>query len=58
MRERLADAGDRGDPDYWMMWVGQSAGLVDSVAPAEELVRTVVAEAEGILGVRLPGLFA
>lgn len=58
VRERLAAALDRGAPDDWPMWVGQSAGLVDSVVPAGELVRTVVAEAEEILRVRLPGLLA
>lgn len=40
------------------MWVGQSAGLVDSVVSAGELVRTLVAEAEEILRVHLPGLLA
>lgn len=58
VRRRLADARERGDPDYWTMWVGQSAGLVESVVPAGELVRTVVAEAEEIIRVRLPGLLA
>lgn len=58
VRRRLADARERGDQDYWTMWVGQSAGLVDSVVPAGELVRTVVAEAEEIIRVRLPGLLA
>lgn len=56
VRQRLAEARDRGDQDYWTMWVGQSAGLVDSVVPAGELVRMIVAEAEEIIGVRLPGL--
>lgn len=58
VRGRLADARERGDQDYWTMWVGQSAGLVESVVPAGELVRTVVAEAEELIRVRLPGLLA
>ena len=58
VRARLAEARERGDSDYSTMWVGQSAGLVDSILPAGELVRALVAEAEEILGVRLPGLLA
>ena len=58
VRARLVEARERGDSDYSTMWVGQSAGLVDSILPAGELVRALVAEAEEILGVRLPGLLA
>ncbi|MEO5574883.1 MAG: nitronate monooxygenase [Gaiellaceae bacterium] len=49
VRKRLAAAAERGDRDYWLMWFGQSAGLVDAVRPAGEIVREVVAEAEEIL---------
>ncbi len=38
------------EPDRWFFWVGQSAGLVDDVAPAGEIVTRIVAEAEEILG--------
>jgi NAD(P)H-dependent flavin oxidoreductase YrpB (nitropropane dioxygenase family) len=31
------------------MWFGQSAGLVDAVQPAGDVVREIVAEAERIL---------
>lgn len=58
VRARLAEARERGDEDYWTMWVGQSGGLVDSVVPAGEVVRSVVAEAEEIMRGRLPGMLA
>ncbi len=58
VRARLAEARDRGDQDYVAMWVGQSAGLVDSILPAGDVVRAVVAEAEGILRDRLTGMLA
>ena len=45
-------------PDDWFFWVGQSVGLIDSVEPAGEIVRGIVAEAEEILRARLPGLLA
>ena len=54
--EVLADARamDRDEePDRWFFWVGQSAGLVDDIAPAGEIVTRIVGEAEEILG-RLP----
>ena len=49
VREQLVAAKDAGDRDYWLMWYGQSAGLVDAVQPAGEVVREIVAEAEEIL---------
>ena len=30
---------EESDPDYGLMWIGQSAGLVDEVLPAGEVVR-------------------
>lgn len=56
VRARLARAREEGDRDYWTMWVGQSAGLVDEIAPAADVVRRVVHEAEEILRTRLPSL--
>ena len=56
VRERLIAAEQRGDHDYWLMWFGQSAGLVEDVRPAGDVVCAVVAEAEEILRERLPGL--
>jgi NAD(P)H-dependent flavin oxidoreductase YrpB (nitropropane dioxygenase family) len=49
VREQLIAAEERGDHDYWLMWFGQSAGLVDAVQPAGDVVREIVAEAERIL---------
>jgi enoyl-[acyl-carrier protein] reductase II len=45
---RLEQA-EESDPDYELMWIGQSAGLVDEVLPAGEVVRGIVAEAEAAL---------
>jgi NAD(P)H-dependent flavin oxidoreductase YrpB (nitropropane dioxygenase family) len=49
VREQLVAAEERGDHDYWLMWFGQSAGLIDAVQPAGEVVREIVADAEQIL---------
>jgi NAD(P)H-dependent flavin oxidoreductase YrpB (nitropropane dioxygenase family) len=40
------------------MWAGQSAGLVDDVVPAGDVVRQVTAEAEEILRSTLPSLLS
>jgi NAD(P)H-dependent flavin oxidoreductase YrpB (nitropropane dioxygenase family) len=50
------EAAEDTDPDYSLMWFGQSAGLIDSVLPAEEIVRQTVEEAERILRSRVPEL--
>jgi nitronate monooxygenase len=52
----LLEAAEESDPDFGLMWMGQSAGLVDSVLPAGEVVRQIVVEAEEILRSRLPSL--
>jgi hypothetical protein len=36
------------------MFIGQSAAVIDSVLPAGEVVRQIVADAEEILRSRLP----
>jgi NAD(P)H-dependent flavin oxidoreductase YrpB (nitropropane dioxygenase family) len=41
------DAAEESDPG--LIWMGQAAGLVDSVLPAGEVVRRVVEEAEEVL---------
>jgi NAD(P)H-dependent flavin oxidoreductase YrpB (nitropropane dioxygenase family) len=41
-----------------LMWVGQSAGLVDDVRPAGDVVRQIVADAEQILQNDLPRLLS
>jgi NAD(P)H-dependent flavin oxidoreductase YrpB (nitropropane dioxygenase family) len=48
------EAADESDPDYGLMWIGQSAGLIDSILPAGEVVRQIAEEAEEILRTRLP----
>jgi NAD(P)H-dependent flavin oxidoreductase YrpB (nitropropane dioxygenase family) len=48
------EASEGSDSDYRLMWFGQSAGLIDSVLPAEEIVRRTVDEAESILRSRVP----
>jgi NAD(P)H-dependent flavin oxidoreductase YrpB (nitropropane dioxygenase family) len=48
IRAELAEAWN--DPPYpGPIWIGQSAGLVDDVKPAGDVVREIVAEAEEIL---------
>jgi NAD(P)H-dependent flavin oxidoreductase YrpB (nitropropane dioxygenase family) len=55
---RLDEAEASGDGDYSRFWIGQSAGLIDAVLPAADIVAQVVAEAEEILRSRLPALTA
>ena len=55
VRARL-DAAEESDPDYGLMWIGQSAGLIDAVMPAGDVVRQIVGEAEDILRFRVPDL--
>jgi NAD(P)H-dependent flavin oxidoreductase YrpB (nitropropane dioxygenase family) len=52
------EAAEESDPDYGLMWIGQSAGLIDSVLPASEVVRQIVSEAEEILRAHLPSLLS
>ena len=52
----VLEAAEESDPDYGVMWFGQSAGLIDAILPAGEVVRQVVAEAEEILRSRLPAV--
>lgn len=56
--QALERADESGDPDNMLMWFGQSAGLVESVLPAEDVVHQVVREAEEILRTKLPALIA
>ena len=51
-RARLKDevgAFQESGADDGLMWMGQSAGLVDSVEPAGDVVRRIVAESEEII---------
>jgi NAD(P)H-dependent flavin oxidoreductase YrpB (nitropropane dioxygenase family) len=56
VQARLSRAREQDDPDYRVMWVGQSAGLIDSILPAGEVVRRMVAEAEDIVRTQLSAL--
>jgi NAD(P)H-dependent flavin oxidoreductase YrpB (nitropropane dioxygenase family) len=54
----MLEAAEESDPDYALIWIGQSAGLVDAILPAGEVVRQIAAEAEDILRSRLPALLS
>ena len=43
----MLEAAEESDPG--LIWLGQAAGLVDSIRPAGEVVRQIVTEAEEIL---------
>ena len=49
IRAELAEAWENAPPYPEPIWAGQSAGLVDEVLPAGDVVRQIVAEAEEIL---------
>ena len=49
LRSRLAAGDERGDVEEAIVWLGQSAGLIDSVLPAAGVVGTIVAEADEVL---------
>jgi NAD(P)H-dependent flavin oxidoreductase YrpB (nitropropane dioxygenase family) len=51
---RLERAEAEGQLDYRINHVGQCAGLIDTILPAGDVVRQIVAEAEAILRVTLP----
>ena len=52
----LQEARNRGDVQEAVFYTGQTAGLIDGIVPAAQVVEDVVKEAEEILGGRLPGL--
>jgi NAD(P)H-dependent flavin oxidoreductase YrpB (nitropropane dioxygenase family) len=53
---RLAAARQRDETEEYALQVGQTAGLIDELKPAAELVREIAAEAEAILRGRLSDL--
>ena len=53
---RAAAARAADDREGMKLFAGQSAGLVDSIEPAADLVAGVSAEAEALLRERVPGL--
>lgn len=52
----LREARLAGDADHAALLFGQDAGLIDSVIPAAEVIRRMVAEAERIITERLPAM--
>jgi len=54
----LRAAAKAGDPDRGAVMLGQTAGLIDRVEPAADLVRQISRDAEAILRERLPRLLA
>ena len=55
---QLREAAKAGDPDRGAIMIGQTAGLIDRIEPAAELVRQIARDAEAILRDRLPRLLA
>jgi NAD(P)H-dependent flavin oxidoreductase YrpB (nitropropane dioxygenase family) len=53
---QLQEAAKAGDPDRGAIMLGQTAGLIDRVEPAADLVRQISRDAEAILRDRLPRL--
>src|SRR5581483_11720182 len=53
---KLRAAREAGDVDEGPLSMGQDAGLVHDIPPAAEIVRRIAAEADEILGRRLPRL--
>jgi NAD(P)H-dependent flavin oxidoreductase YrpB (nitropropane dioxygenase family) len=53
LRQRLARARQQGNVPDGALLIGQDSGLIDSVEPAGDLVRRIVADAERILNQRV-----
>lgn len=53
---QLRSARERDDAEEFNLQMGQTAGLINAIIPAAELVTGIVAEAEQIIRTRLPGL--
>jgi NAD(P)H-dependent flavin oxidoreductase YrpB (nitropropane dioxygenase family) len=51
--EKLEQAEEENDPEYALLWIGQSAGLIDAVVPAGDVVREIVRDAEEIVRTQL-----
>ena len=54
--KQVAAARTAGDVDNAPLSFGQDAGLIDSIKSVNDVVQDIIAEAEEILRVRLPGL--
>ncbi len=55
---QIREAAQAGDPDRGAVMIGQTAGLIDRIEPAGDLVRRISRDAEAILRERLPKLLA
>ena len=55
---QVRQAAQVGDPDRGAVMIGQTAGLIDRIEPAGDLVRQISRDAEAILRERLPSLLA
>jgi NAD(P)H-dependent flavin oxidoreductase YrpB (nitropropane dioxygenase family) len=55
---RLQAARAQGDADYGILYLGQTAGLIDAIEPAGALVERIASEAESLLRERAPGLIS
>jgi NAD(P)H-dependent flavin oxidoreductase YrpB (nitropropane dioxygenase family) len=55
---QIRQAAQAGDPDRGAVMIGQTAGLIDRIEPAADLVRQISRDAEAILRERLPSLLA
>jgi len=55
---QIRAAAESGDPDRGAVMLGQTAGLIDRIEPAGDLVRQISRDAETILRQRLPALLA
>lgn len=53
VRERIAQAQREGDLEYSVIYTGQTAGLIDSIQPAGQVIEAIVGEAAEIIRVRL-----
>jgi NAD(P)H-dependent flavin oxidoreductase YrpB (nitropropane dioxygenase family) len=54
--KQIAVARSAGDVDNASLSFGQDAGLIDSIKSVKEVIQDIVAEAEEIMKIRLPGL--
>ncbi len=55
---QLRQAAQAGDPDRGEVLLGQTAGLIDRIQPAADIVQQISRDAEAILRERLPRLLA
>ena len=51
--DKLEQAEEENDPEYALIWMGESAGLIDAVVPAADVVHEIVRDAEEIIRTQL-----